>query len=64
MPTIELTRAELKEVRDCLTVEQENVREMLVRYPKGDRDHASYAKASRLLDSILYKIAEAKHAND
>ena len=62
MPTIELTRAELKEVRDCLTVEKENVDEMLQRYPKGDRDHASYAKAARLLDSILYKIAEAKHA--
>lgn len=64
MPTIELTRAEWKEVRDCLTVEQENVNEMLRRYPKGDRDHDSYAKAARLLDSILYKIAEAKHAND
>jgi len=64
MPSIELTRAELKEVRDCLTVEQENVAEMLQRYPKGDRDHDSYAKAARLLDSILYKIAEAKRAND
>jgi len=63
MPTIELTRAELKEVRDCLTAEKENVAEMLQRYPKGDRDHDSYAKAARLLDSILYKIAEAKHAN-
>jgi len=41
MPSIELTRAELKEVRDCLTVEQENVAEMLQRYPKGDRDHDS-----------------------
>jgi hypothetical protein len=64
MPTIELTKAELKEARDCLFVERENVGEMLRRYPKGDRDHASYAKAARLLDSILYKIAEAKHAND
>jgi len=62
MPTIELTKAELKEVRDCLFVERENVTEMLRRYPKGDRDHDSYAKAARLLDSILYKIAEAKHA--
>lgn len=64
MPTLELTNAELKEVRDCLTLEQENVQENLRRYPKGDRDHAPYAKAGRLLESILYKIAEAKHAND
>jgi hypothetical protein len=63
MPSIELTKAELKEVRDCLVIEMENVQEMLRRYPKGDRDHDSYAKAARLLDSILYKIAEAKHAN-
>lgn len=60
MPSIELTKAELKEVRDCLFIERENVGEMLRKYPKGDRDHASYAKAWRLLDSILYKIAEAK----
>jgi hypothetical protein len=64
MPTIELTQAELKEAWGCLTAEQENVSEMLRRYPKGDRDHGFYAKAARLLDSILYKIAEAKHAND
>lgn len=63
MPTIELTKAELKEVRDCLFVEQEHVAEMLQRHPKGGRDHDSYAKAARLLDSILYKIAEAKRAN-
>jgi hypothetical protein len=64
MPTIELTKAELKEAWGCLTVEQENVNEMLRLYPKGDRDHDSYAKAARLLDSILYKITEAKHAKD
>lgn len=60
MPTLELTKAELKEVQDCLFLEMENVNESLRRYPKGDRDHAPYAKAWRLLDSILYKIAEAK----
>ena len=63
MPKIDLTKAELKEAWGCLTVEQENVTEMLRRYPKGDRDHDSYAKAARLLDSLLYKIAEAKRAN-
>ena len=60
MPSIELTKTERKEVRDCLVIEMENVQEMLRSYPKGDRDHAPYAKAWRLLDSILYKIAEAK----
>jgi hypothetical protein len=60
MPKIDLTKAELKEVKDCLILEMENVQENLRRYPKGDRDHASYAKAWRLLDSILYKIAGAK----
>lgn len=39
MPSIELTKTELKEVRDCLVIEMENVQEMLRRYPKGDRDH-------------------------
>lgn len=60
MPSLQLTKAELKEVRDCLFIERENVEESLRKHPKGDRDHASYAKAWRLLDSILYKIAEAK----
>jgi hypothetical protein len=60
MPTLTLTKAELKEVKDCLTIEQEWVAENLRRYPKGDRDHKPYAKAARLLDSILYKLAEAR----
>jgi hypothetical protein len=60
MPKIDLTKAELKEVKDCLSLEMANVQEHLRRYPKGDRDHAPYAKAWRLLDSILYKIAGAK----
>jgi hypothetical protein len=60
MPELHLTKAELKEVRDCLFIERENVEESLRKYTRGDRDHASYATAARLLDSVLHKIAEAK----
>ena len=60
MPTIELTKAEVKEARDCLFIERENVEESLRHYGPGDRDHESYAKAKKLLDSILAKLAEAK----
>jgi hypothetical protein len=60
MPTIELTKEELREVKDCLVLERENVQDSLRKHPRGDRDHASYAKAERLLTAVLYKIVEAK----
>lgn len=60
MPTIDLTQAEVKEVRDCLVLELEYVEESLLKYGRGDRDHESYAKAKKLLDSILAKLRKAK----
>ena len=56
--TIELTKAEFEEVKSCLIVERENVAENLNRYPKGDRDHESYAKAAKLLDSVIKKMGD------
>jgi hypothetical protein len=58
MRQLTLTEAEFKEVRSCLIVEHENVAEMLMRHPKGDRDHESYATASKLLDTVLQKMKE------
>ena len=58
MRHLELTDAEFEEVKSCLIVEQENVGESLTRHPKGDRDHESYAKAAKLLDSVIKKMKE------
>lgn len=59
MPKLDLTPKELREVRDCLIISREWVQEELCRYSKGDRDYESYAKAERLLKSILAKIEAA-----
>jgi hypothetical protein len=53
---LELTDAEFEEVKSCLIVERENVGESLNHYPKGGRDHKSYAKAAKLLDSVISKM--------
>ena len=53
--SIMLTKAELREARDCLILERENVTEGL----RKERNDASYKKAARLLDSILKKFSEA-----
>jgi hypothetical protein len=58
MRHLELTDAEFAEVKSCLIVERENVGESLNHYSKGDRDHESYAKAAKLLDSVIKKMKE------
>jgi hypothetical protein len=63
MPTIELTRAELKEVKSCLIVELENCQEQVQRHPPGcydEESRKSYAKAVRLLESAIAKFKEAQ----